>query len=155
MGCDIHTYVEILCDGKWARYALWPFSWRSYTLFGFLADVRNYSAIPAIAKPRGLPHNVSPFVAEEREVWGSDGHSDSWLSLQELLGFDYDQSVEDRRISKRISNYFWDGGCTAEPGDGLMTSYRELLGSEFFKDLAILQALGDPNNIRVVFWFDC
>lgn len=56
MGCDIHSFAEVRKDGKWIRVeepvfdglgdkkTSEPFGWRSYSTFGFLADVRNYIA---------------------------------------------------------------------------------------------------------------
>lgn len=78
MGCDIHSHVESQNEnGSWER-VIWeqqeefdagPFDWRSYGLFGFLADVRNYSAVPPLADQRGLPEDVSEDVrAGSRQV---------------------------------------------------------------------------------------
>lgn len=75
------------------------------------------------------------------ERWGCDGHSASWLSLKELLEFDYDQIFEDRR----------NGGYTCEPGKGELTTYKEFLGEGFFEDLEKLKNSGAD---RIVFWFD-
>jgi hypothetical protein len=115
-------------------------------MYGFLADVRNYSAIPPITPQRGLPHDVAG---------GDDAdlgkHSHSWLSLSELLAFDYDAPVEDRRIRVQLAPDFWSGAGTAEPGGGEMTTYRGFLGEEFFADLEKLKAAGAE---RIVFGFD-
>jgi hypothetical protein len=146
MGCDIHSYAEKRVDGKWEPLGFSPFDQRRYGMFGFLAGVRNYSDVPPIAAPRGLPRDASAYVREESDNWGSDGHSHSWLSLEELSAFDYDAAVEDRRIM--VGN---DGGCTAKPGGGEMTTWREFLGPEFFEDLKRLKSDGAE---RVVFWFD-
>jgi hypothetical protein len=66
MGCDIHSAVEIKREGKWEKvgdifpledfmkeyhnkeFGSEPFDWRSYGMFGFLANVRNYSHVPCI-----------------------------------------------------------------------------------------------------------
>lgn len=146
MGCDIHSYAEKRVNGKWQRVDVTPFDWRSYGMYGFLAGVRNYSDVPPLAGRRGLPGDASQEVAGEHEHWGGDAHSASWLSVEELSVFDYDAAVEDRRIT--VNN---DGGCTAKPGGGKMTTWREFLGPDFFRDLA---ALKDAGAERVVFWFD-
>ncbi len=147
MGCDIHPQAERRVDGKWqAIPGLKPFDDRCYGIFGFLADVRNYSAIPPIAPQRGLPEDAD--VSTE-EYLGD--HSYSWLSLDELLAFNYDQPVEDRRVMRQTGPNSWNGGCTAEPGGGEMTTYREFLGPKFFEDLDKLKAMGAE---RVVFGFD-
>lgn len=147
MGCDIHTHAERRVDGKWqAVPEVTPFDWRSYGMYGFLAGVRNYSAVPQIAQRRDVPADLSGPVREDYERWDCDAHSASWLSLDELLAFNYDQPVEDRRVTINGN-----GGCTAERGGGEMTTYREFLGKQFFDDLEKMKAVGAE---RVVFWFD-
>lgn len=152
MGCDIHCYAERQDElGKWAFVPVHPFGYRDYGLFGWLADVRNYSAVPPIANPRGLPFDVSSHVSEEFGRWGVDSHDLSWLTTQELLAFDYDATFEDRRYTKQISENFFDGGATCEPRLGKITTYREFLGQPFFDDLERLRESGAE---RIVFWFD-
>lgn len=123
---------------------------RNYGVFAFLAGVRNYGAIVPISKPRGLPKDVSSWVEEEADRWASDGHSRSWLSIDELLNFDYEQMTEDRRCT-RMKNGVLNGGCTCDPGEGEKMTYREYLGESFFEDLAELKKEGVD---RIVFWFD-
>ena len=173
MGCDIHSFIEIRKDGKWRRLveggvtaeewereyhkrekSLEPFSWRSYGMFAFLAGVRNYSAVPVLVEPRGLPKDVSAGVAMAWEEEGYYCHTASFLSVADLLAHDYDSTVEDRRYSKRVGTNSWDGGATAEPGQGTMTTWREFLGPTFMQQLDDLKAMGKPDDVRVVFWFD-
>lgn len=156
MGCDIHTRAQKRNGDKWEDLPFEPFDWRSYGMFGFLADVRNYSAVPPIAQPRGLPPDIvrsNPnFYGEHDDDYNGFGdHSFSWLSVEELLAFDYDQPLEDRRVTRQTAPNLWDGGCTAEPGGGKMTTYREFLGESFFRDLDRLKEIGAE---RVVFGFD-
>ena len=163
MGCDIHSYVESQNeDGSWERVR-WeqqeqfddgPFDWRSYAMYGFFADVRNYSAVPALAEPRGLPEDVTEWVRVEHEEMGWDAHSTSWFSVDELLAFDYDQEFEDRRVTIRTGPRSANGGHTADPGGGEVTTYREFLGGAYFRDLDILRALNEKRPTRFVFWFD-
>ena len=165
MGCDIHSRVQKFIDGKWKTVEVplfpsdmldlftpksrWnepsvePFSWRSYGMFAFLADVRNYSYVPPISSPRGLPDDVT----NEEDEYGD--HSFSWLSLKELLDFDYSQTFENRRTFRDGS-----GAADAGPGNGVVMTFREFLGLLFFRDLAIMTCLGKPEEIRVVFGFD-
>jgi hypothetical protein len=144
MVCDIHTYIEQQDpDGTWHRVE-WPgegpFDLTDYGMFAFLAGVRNYAAVPPIAAPRGLPSDVSPALRKESD--DVEWHSHSWLSVPELADFDYGQTFENRR----------DGGRTAERGE--MTTYREFLGTAYFRDLATLSAMNAVRPTRVVFWFD-
>jgi hypothetical protein len=150
MGCDIHSQAERRVDGKWTRIeGLEPFDWRSYGMYGFLANVRNYSDVTPISEARGLPVDAD-YVAEESEHWLGD-HSFSWLSLNELLAFDYDQPMEDRRVSEQIAPNVWSGAGTAQPGGGKQTTYRDFLGEGFFEELEKLKTVGAE---RIVFGFD-
>lgn len=153
MGCDIHIWAERKTVDGYApvedvQFAEGPapFDWRSYGMYGFFADVRNYSAVPPIAERRGIPEDVSTTVAEDYEHWDMDAHSASWLSVDELAAFDYDAPVEDRRVM--IDN---NGGRTTPPGGGEMTTYREFLGEQFQEEIRRLKDCGAD---RVVFWFD-
>ena len=110
MGCDIHSYAEKKVNGKWEKVGEvfpmdeWdrnyykkdfndsPFDWRSYPMFGFLADVRNYSNSEYLSEAKGLPDDISKEVQEKADDWEGDGHSHSWLSVKELLDFDYDKT---------------------------------------------------------------
>lgn len=154
MGCDIHIvaqrktengYEDI--EGNFSEGPV-PFDWRSYNLFGFLADVRNYSAIKPIAEPRGLPEDLK-LDADDEFKFGD--HSYSWLSVIELLEFNYDEVIEDRRVFRQIATNMNSGGITADPGQGEITTYREFLGELFFNDLAELKRI---NAYRIVFGFD-
>jgi hypothetical protein len=148
MGCDIHSYVEIRNGNQWESSLNEVFDYRNYGLFGFLADVRNYSHSPVIAEPRGLPDDVSPELRAEYDEWG-DCHSTSWLTLAELLAYDYDQTFWDRRVTKGNN-----GAALADEGEGRHLTLREFLASSYFAQLDYLAKLGDPSTVRVVFWFD-
>ena len=159
MGCDIHITAEIATANGYEPIrniafaeGSAPFDWRSYGMFGFLADVRNYSAVTPIAEPRGLPNDLSAEIRDEYEGWGSDAHTASWISISELTAFDFNQKMEDRRVTQQTSDRTWDGGCTAKQGDGATTTYKDFLGQSFINDLKKLQECGAD---RVVFWFDC
>lgn len=191
MGCDIHSFAEVKTNGKWLRLEepkfenygdekrTEPFGWRSYSIFGFLADVRNYSHCKPISKPKGLPQdseylntkldepqnysyygydNGTAYTNKGEIECDADYHSLSWLSLKELLDFDYEQTFWDRRISRTTimpnGGKLIDGAALAEEGEGQTITYREHLGEGFFKDLDVLKTLGQPEDVRVVFWFD-
>lgn len=161
MGCDIHSHAEVKTHGRWVPVTAklfpgWdtgtaqPFGNRSYGMFGFLANVRNYSRVPCITgEPRGLPDDYT--VGDAYRI---DYHSHSWLLLKELLEYNYDQVFEDLRVTREVSPGWFDGAVTADPGEGCATTIREFLGKYFFNHLAILQTLGSPGDVRIVFWFD-
>lgn len=171
MGCDIHSFVERREDGRWVRLTgdlfpdndQWsepdePFPNRNYDLFGFLADVRNYSHCPVIAEPRGLPDDVSSEIRAEHEDWGRDAHSTSWLTVAEMADFPYDQTFENRRTT-RTTVMPWgttivNGVALAEEGEGDHVTVRDFLGEWYFERLAELVKLGNQTDVRITYWFD-
>jgi hypothetical protein len=174
MGCDIHSFAEIRNKetGKWEKVGDYfsldkfdqeyykkekgdrPFDWRSYSMFAFLADVRNYDHCKPLSKPKGLPKDVCEDIRSEWERWYGDGHSPSFLTAKELLDFDYDQTFWNRRVTKQTFPNTWNGASLAEEGEGTIITYRENLGDWFFIHLEELKQLGDPKDVRIVFWFD-
>ncbi len=153
MGCDIHCFAERRGANGWECVSLdqMPFDCRSYGMFGFLAGVRNYSAVPPITAPRGFPEDASDEVRKDYEGFGLDAHTPSWLSVDELTAFDYEAEIEDRRCSRMMPAGYISGGETCEPGEGKRMTLREFLGKGFFDDLESLKQAGAE---RVVFWFD-
>lgn len=82
-----------------------PFKRRNYDVFAMLANVRNGRGFAGcdtgdgfvpISEPRGLPDDVTPEVRAESDKWGGDGHSHSWLTLAELLAYDWNQTTRHR-----------------------------------------------------------
>lgn len=151
MGIDISSWVEVReSDGVWRRqtgdlfpHDEWevtyygrshgeePFRGRSYALFGFLADIRNYAESPYIAGPRGLPVDVDE---QECGYILDDSCGSSWVTLEELLAFDYEQTFYDQ--SNRSHE-----------------SVRDFLGEDYFEVLDCCTKLGQPQDVRIVFWF--
>lgn len=158
MGCDIHPHLELRDPktGKWReaepldlgpryqgdrRTKRHPFDDRNYSVFGFLTGtVRDRDVKHLVDAPRGVPKD-SPLYAqygEPNDSYDCDYHSHSWVGLDELLAFDYEQTSFNR----------WATG-------GGMTPLREALGEFFFRDMkAIVGLTEDPKDTRVVFWFD-
>jgi hypothetical protein len=136
MGCDIHSRAERKVDGKWEiiNPGYEPFGWRDYRVFAFLAGVRNTFDIPPLSPPRGLPDDI----ADDGDDNYLGDHSFSWLAVQELLDFDYDQPAEIGPES-----------CHSKPD--WFTTWRELFGKRFFVDLKTLELIGAE---RIVFGFD-
>lgn len=146
MGADIHFYGERLSKNNTYEFIDQFFDMRSYRVFGFLADVRNYSAVTPISEKRGIPANISPEVRDGYEYWCGDGHSHSWLYLEEMLNFNYEDQMEDRRCTVNGN-----GSRTTPEGEGEIKSYRDFLGEFYFNELEKLKESGVD---RVVFWFD-
>lgn len=152
MGCDIHAFAEKRDEsGNWVLVKRDIFDFRSYGNFAFLAGVRNYSAIMPIAPPRGFPGTASAEVAASYKSWDVDAHTPSWLTMKELLEFDYSATMEDRRYTKQTSSNSWTGAATCDPGQGIAQSWRAFLGDWFVDELLALAGLGTE---RIVFWFD-
>ena len=127
---------------------VWDF--RGYGVFGFLAGMRNYSAVPEIAAPRGFPDDAGPTADAAYEDQCGDAHTASWLGFEELAGFDYGAAMVDRRV-ERTSGNRTDGDVTGTAGEGRPTTFRDFLGGGYFDDLERVRAAGVG---RVVFWFD-
>lgn len=81
------------------------YSGRNYDLFAILANVRNGSGFAGvdtgdgfipIAMPRGVPEDACPEYKAEVEQWGCDGHSHSYLTLAEVLAYDWTQTTAHR-----------------------------------------------------------
>lgn len=92
MGCDIHPFIErrLKNDGPWhvaSNVSLPSLDGRNYNLFAMLADVRNGNEIEPIHELRGWPDDVDPEHREGIDVWGPDGHSQSWATVTELLAY--------------------------------------------------------------------
>jgi hypothetical protein len=89
---------------------------RSYGLFSVLAGVRNGvgfagcdmgDAIQPIAEPRGLPTDCDPRIRAQSAQWGADGHSHSWLTVAELMAFDWTQRATRRGIVNGPEFFAW------------------------------------------------
>lgn len=236
MGCDIHLYVEKKVDGDWVTADKWTpdkcaesldalsvdyddsfYHGRNYQLFSILADVRNGSGFAGcdtgdcftpIAAPKGLPDNASAEVKREADSWDSDGHSHSYLTVQELLNYDWTQVTKRRGWVDAFNYAYWvdfrkkrgelpeefcggvSGGdiqhvteeemqrklaaikdrfsqcghgwrkavktelvsvyCPFEMPQYYYQSAKDFLG----ETLPRLLALGRPDDVRIVFWFD-
>ena len=167
MGCDIHMHVEYKNTGR--GDAIWRcgdyfkvdnplseaptlkriglYEGRNYSLFAVLADVRNYNLMDYVAEPKGLPDDVTDFVKREYQAWGSDAHSCSYFTLQELIDFYDEHKPVDPLgydILKPIINKL------KQRADELDLIWDFEWDNSFTRDVAYKKA----DNIRIVFWFD-
>ena len=121
-------------------------------MFSFLAGVRNEYGCHVLVMPREFPQD-SEFL-HEKMPWGDkktrqeelendyDAFGKSYIMLKELLDFKYDDEyIYDPRYRRD------DGGI------GQKVSYRQWLGEMFFRHLEVLKTLGDPKDVRIVFYF--
>lgn len=187
MGVDISSWAEFKKDGKWKQcgdifplsdfdkkyskkeFGEEPFPYRTYGLFGFLANIRNYSYCPVIHEPKGFPKdseylneivdegygysNITSTYTREKDLLDGSGWSASWLSLKELLDYDYDIEFEDRRVLVQTGPNSWSGKEDSGEGNGIKTTMKDFLGDYYFKHLEILKQQGEPEDVRVVFYF--
>lgn len=135
MGCDIHTITEIKRQGKWERVPEVPaeFTERCYSVFAFLANVRNSWDIDGF-KPKGLPEDISGLKFDKYDddddyaidfsAENENFHSHSYLSLQELLSKDTsDLTMTKCKILKEFYNKFTELGGVMP--DGMVVVERE------------------------------
>lgn len=188
MGADIHAYIELF-DGDrwtWATSDLFPdndtridkpwdpFPSRSYSLFGFLAGVRDPD-VPQIHECRGLPADLSPELRKEFGfTWPQDcTHYDpdfhgrrncmclysdsglfahSWATGAELLAYDYVGTFFPCPYAHGAGRQSWREPCAHLHED--QTTVGEYLGGwvERFQSIAALSH--DPSHVRAVYAFD-
>lgn len=103
---------------------------RNYDLFSILADVRNgfgFAGVKTgegfvpIDQPRGVPHDASPGYRMVVEAFGEDGHSHSWLTIKDLLTYDWTQTttktacVDLKTYADWTACKFWGKACGEAP----------------------------------------
>ena len=106
-----------------------PYSGRNYSLFGALAGVRDCSMELIVEADRGLPEDVCDEIREEADGWDMDGHSYNYIYLKEIIESSYYKQTDEE-----LDEY------------GLIPFFRHTVNE--------LMRLGDPEEIRIVFWFD-
>jgi hypothetical protein len=179
MGCDIHLFVEERVDnGKW-EYVQEIDVNRNYDLFGFLAGVRDDNNLQHFPR-KGFPNDASKTVIGQYDEWDLNGHSHSWLTLEELQTVNWDDEKATIKQSGVVRNDDWDkfqesvksgkpdywfSYSAAVVGKGAENfSYHEWecpLKEQFdefiegvVKYLPKICETTNPNDIRIVFWFD-
>lgn len=103
MGCDIHDCTEVYENGHWEKADISSYSGRNYNLFAILANVRNGvgfanvktgGGFNPIASPKGIPSDCCDEFRAWADDYGIDGHSHSYLTVQELLDYDWTQVTQ-------------------------------------------------------------
>lgn len=153
MGTYIETQIEVKhADGRWYEDLRvydklqgdeLVLDRRDYNIFGFLGNIRNIAKSPYISDCRGLPTDSMYFFTpthgfyeetEANRLRNGMNFGFSWVTLQELLAYDYDQWFFDER-------------------EQVSTTLRDFLGEYFFAEVERLKPLGKPEDVRLVFWF--
>lgn len=148
MGTDIMFTAERRVDDQW-EFVKSEYREQRYALFGWLADVRNYAAIPLLEPLKGVPTDACSQTFDYH--CDEDQFGQTWYLVDKLLAFDFDQPVENRRVGGYLPNGIFDGSITAEPGGGVMTTYRNTVGIHFLKELERLKSIGAT---RIIISFD-
>lgn len=128
MGCDIHLYMEKKTDNGWERVRyIHDLYFRSYWQFAQLGMTGRAYGTEPLFELKGLPQNLSEFVQRELDEYGGDGHSPSYLTLQEMG-------------EKLASN--------KDAGPQIWEIFEEM--QSLFKK----HKLEDKKDFRLVYWFD-
>lgn len=155
MGSDIHIVIERKFRDKWVGVRTdagiptlsynepgWDYhapavGSRNYGFFGRLAGVRGVGPAPV-----GLPADASDLSTAMAVKWGSDGHSHSWLPLEE---FAMRWCATDEGFIATMTRERLEGGDA---------SYHRLMSKA---SLGVYDGYDDDDDVadfRVVFWFD-
>ncbi len=168
-------------DGR--NYKLFSFLANVRNGYGF-AGVDTGDEIKPIAMPKGVPSDASPEWLKEVNDWDVDMHSTSYFTVSELLNADWEQPIVARGVVnleeyKRLkesgeSPTSWSGGID---GPSIITAtaddyesgnienpthiqmqwslpIKDFAGSFYTDTLLQLEALGNPDEVRIVFGFD-
>lgn len=127
---------------------------RSYYVFSILADVRNARGFVPISEPKGLPDDVSPLVKRSSDSWGCDAHSHSYLTLKEIMDYDWFASSPKLRGVMDIMTYtkFKQTGdpypyCDSVSGPKIRTIDRGTANEYYI-------GCSDPNLYVQVEWYE-
>jgi hypothetical protein len=167
MSIGLESYIEVKNPetGKW-EFKESPddrdiFSYEALQILGHYRQEEH--GCPVIEVHSGWPED-SDFLNEvlnpgelyvwwgpttRREDWMNDNDfSHGWVTLAELLSFDYDQCFEDRyNYNRGVSNESY----TLPVGVGKQTTMREFVGEFYFSRIAYLETLGKPDDVRVFY----
>ncbi|MFN4973819.1 MAG: hypothetical protein ACK5GV_01080 [Bacteroidota bacterium] len=167
MGCDIHAFIEYVYEDDSITNTFCGDEMcfgRDYDLFSLLAGVRGLSS--PFVQPRGFPvadkatgiYAPNWQVSEKYSQYGSDAHSATWLTLDELkqirklyiqekvdyadnIEFEVQEMVKNSNIMNSIFTY----------------SFGELENQGLYLTIAIMESLLKLNptiKTRLVCWFD-
>ena len=140
----------------------------SYDAIAFLTGRRNDDCMPWIGQEiagRGWPTDSDWLNETSGSGWyietvmetldNDNDYARSFVSLKELLDFDYDQT-----FLNRTNPDFHMGSGTAIPrderrslpqGEGYPDTVRNCISQSFFNALEYLKELGDPQDVRVIY----
>lgn len=169
MGCDIHGFLEVKIKDQWYAFTKIPDD-RDYDMFGVLADVRNYANVEPISQPRGVPEDASVITKFEVERYGSDGHSHSYLTVDDIKTYDWTKPSMDTRptvIDIATNKPLYKASYTIEMDrpnpahriENLAITPKMIREDNrnwdwFFDSIEEKERYFGKGNIRFIFWFD-
>ncbi len=135
MGCDIHTFIEYKDNNstEWQNGNFYTKNKDEFEKIYLKSEYRNYSLFTALANvrgtggicdPKGLPNDVSKEAFLTIGSWERNAHSTSYFTFAELLIHVLNYPILQELVDEL--NY-----------------YRTVLNYRI-----------NPNNIRIIFWFD-
>lgn len=146
---------------------------RNYWLYGILSRVRivdvPFSFVTERYEVRGTPDDASPEYKAEVEHWDGDGHSHSWLTLRELLEWPHwhavagDLNDHEDPVYKAVFDRFRERlqAMTDDTGEGdwprpptRPMTCAQVAGKFYSEMMPRLVALGEPDDVRIVFFYD-
>jgi hypothetical protein len=132
MGCDIHGFVEVnqfpqQKNGWYAIIDIAHLVGRNYDMFGQLFGIRNYTGFKPIAPDRGVPKLLSWTVREELEKWDGDGHSHTYLTLEDIEKINWDE--ESKEYDERVHIYKLDKNGNREDAVFAKAGWSSILDS--------------------------
>lgn len=141
MGCDIHAIVQVKSfrSKEWITVNTDAINIRSYTMFGFLAGVRNHTVTP-ISEPKGLPDDIKLQRKDKYPIF-----YDGW-EYEEGTGACLGEFGHSYLTLAEIENYRLNDG---DVQDWVESGMEHLLG--YLQGIKYLQFCDD---IRIVFGFD-
>lgn len=153
MGCDIHGFIEgnlgygMDPHEKNPKYKYWhclgdiPLG-RNYEIFAVLGNVRNEGNIPFIGENRfnDLEHEpMSEAFQDLCKKWNEDGHSHSYVTLEEMYAFDATQKAYSPRL------------VTSRDKDGNITGTCSMTTGKHLGEVGLCNIFGPWGNQA---WFD-
>lgn len=151
----VHNTEQWRCDYGYLDFGQVNITCRNYNLFAQLASVRGLGP----REPRGLPGDVSPVIRAAAEAWGSDGHSHSYMSAEELKQVLLEE-MQWKPCDPKFNDAFVRPWSISDidnrpPYWTPILRYCDKLKEEKSIDKQILgQDVSSEVQIRLVFWFD-
>lgn len=122
---------------------------RNYQVFGVLAGVRS-DEYPQMDEVRGLPSDCPQELVDYIDSWGPDAHDISWYSLAEL-----NKAVKNKKKYPKHPLWYDDDGNPHKDKEDYGPHYGLKRLRDNVRCFAELDSwINDPEDVRVVFFFD-